>query len=138
MEKTARAIVWQDNNIILIHRKKKVEGKIIEYYCTPGGHLEDGETFEEAVRREVKEELGVDVRINSLFLEFENTDINTLEKYYNVKYISGEIGTGKGEEFTSRNFEEYGSYEIAYVPKEKIKNINLLPKELKEKLIIEK
>ena len=135
MDKTARAIVEFEDKYVLIHRIKIKNGEKVEYYCTPGGHLENGETFEEACLREVKEELGVDVKIESLFLELENTDIDTIEKYYLVSILSGKIGTGKGEEFTTRDFEKYGSYEVSFIEKDKIKDINLLPVELKNKLL---
>ena len=135
MDKTSRAIVDYDGKYVFIHRKKIVDGVLKEYYCVPGGHLEENETFEEACIREVKEELGVDVKINSLLLELENEDINTLEKYYLVSILSGKIGTGKGEEFTTRDFEKYGSYEIAYIDKKDLSSINLLPVELKKLLI---
>ena len=134
MNKTARAIVLNSNGIILIHRKKVKYGKVYEYYATPGGHLEDNETFEEACIREVKEELGLDVDIVSLFMELKNYDINTFEKYYIVNIVSGTLGTGNGEEFTNRDFEKYGSYEIEIIDKDKVEGINLLPVELKKKL----
>ncbi len=135
MNKTARAIVLNSNGIILIHRKKLKNGKMYEYYATPGGHLENDETFEEACYREVKEELGLDVEIESLFMELKNDEIDTLEKYYLVNIVSGTLGTGNGEEFTNRDFEKYGSYEIEIIDKNRIGEINLLPIELKEKLI---
>ena len=45
----------------------------------PGGKKNPGETFEECVVREVKEELGVDVRVRRKFME--------LRKTYNEKII---------------------------------------------------
>ena len=46
------AIIVQDSKIVLIHRKK--DGQ--EYWVLPGGHVEDGESPEAALTREVKEE----------------------------------------------------------------------------------
>ncbi len=44
-----RAIIFIENGIILIHRKREVNGEIKEYYPLPGGGIEDGEPLEEAL-----------------------------------------------------------------------------------------
>ena len=131
---TARAIIKTGEKYIFIKRIKKIDGKNVEYYTTVGGHLEENETFEEACIREIYEELGVKCELKSLICEYENKDLNRFEKFYIAEIISGEIGTGKGEEFTNIDFEKYGSYEIVFVEKDDIKNINLLPEFLKEKI----
>lgn len=57
------AIVLVDNKIALIKRKNPpFEG----YYALPGGFVERGETVEQALVREVKEEIGLDIRIVKL------------------------------------------------------------------------
>ena len=134
MEKTARAILKYNDKYILMRRKKYINGKIIEYYTTIGGHLDDGESYEEACIREIYEELGVVAKITKLLCEYENKDLNRYEKFYWAEIESGVLGTGKGEEFCNVDFEKYGSFEIAYLDKEKIDSINLLPEFLKKYL----
>ena len=57
------AIVQYNNTVLLIKRKYEPEaGK----WSIPGGHLELGETPEEGAAREVKEEVGLDVKIQKL------------------------------------------------------------------------
>jgi len=51
------AIILKDDKILLIHRKKNGE----EYWVFPGGGVEDTETPEQGIIREVKEETGLDV-----------------------------------------------------------------------------
>lgn len=46
---------------------KKIEG-----YCLPGGHVEFNETTDNAIIREMKEELGIDVKIEKLLCVNEN------------------------------------------------------------------
>lgn len=59
----AAGILKQGNRICALRRKF---GGYAGYYEFPGGKIEVGETAEDAVIRECKEELDVDVRILSL------------------------------------------------------------------------
>ena len=62
MRNAARAIVISDNNLLVIHRNKY--GK--EYYTLPGGGIEQGETAEKTVLRELMEETGLKVAVQRL------------------------------------------------------------------------
>ena len=60
-----------------------------------GGHVEDGETPEEALVREVKEELDIDIREYTFFKKFE---CFSGDAYDNIKYIyTGKINIPIGE-----------------------------------------
>ena len=77
--KTARAIIeteYKSNKyIITIKRTKYKDGKIVnEYYTLPGGHVEENETYEDAVIREVFEELNIKVSIKNKLLSSYNND----------------------------------------------------------------
>jgi 8-oxo-dGTP diphosphatase len=137
MKNTARAIIKINDNYIFMKREKKVNNEIKIFYATVGGHLEENETFEDACIREVNEELGINVEINSLFYEECNIDLNKYEKFYIVNYVSGDLGTGKGEEFTNIDIEKYGKYEVAFINKNELSNYNILPNTVKDKLINE-
>lgn len=66
------AIIISNNKILLIHRKK--EGR--EYWVFPGGGVEEGETNEQALIREVKEETNLDVTgVKSAFDNFYYCDV---------------------------------------------------------------
>jgi 8-oxo-dGTP diphosphatase len=49
-------LIVKDNKILLV---KITYGSNKDYWMIPGGFVEDGETFEEAAIREVKEETGI-------------------------------------------------------------------------------
>ncbi len=144
MESTSRIIIYNDGSIpsklnlkegyIFIKRAKMKNGEMSTYYTIPGGHVEDGESFEEAGIREIEEELSIKVQIEKLVLDIFNEDIKRKEKFYFAKYISGVLDIGNGPEFTSPDPIKYGTYEIVSVDKSQINNINLLPKEIKNML----
>lgn len=66
MKKAARAIVIENNELLLMQREK--EGQT--YFTLVGGAVNDNETTEEAVIREVREETGLKVTSTRLvFIE---------------------------------------------------------------------
>ena len=60
---SGRAIIFDDDKVILLFRHKKTEDGIKEYYAIPGGGQDQGETITECVIRELKEEYNVDISI---------------------------------------------------------------------------
>ena len=60
---SSRAIIIKDNKLVVLFRRRIRDGKVVEYYSLPGGGLEEGETLEENVLREVNEELGIEIKI---------------------------------------------------------------------------
>ncbi|NQT49759.1 NUDIX domain-containing protein [Candidatus Kuenenbacteria bacterium] len=54
---TASALIIEDNKALLLYHKK------LDVWLYPGGHVEDNETPEQTVIREVKEETGLDIEI---------------------------------------------------------------------------
>ena len=58
MKHAVDGILFQDNKLILIQRGGRT---FHSFWALPGGLLDEGETVEEALVREMKEELDVDV-----------------------------------------------------------------------------
>ena len=138
MERTRVAgIIFIDGKIALMHRKDVLKRpEMPEYYTIPGGGLEEGETEEEGVIREIKEEFGINVKVIKKLYEMEMQKFNQREVYFLCEYKSGEFGTGKGPEFSGDpKYIDSGKYIPEIVKKEDIQNIMLLPPEIKEKLI---
>lgn len=125
----ASAIIPYNNGLIVIKRiKGHNEDKNI-YYTIPGGGQEDNETIEEATLREVKEELGIEIELTNKCYKLESQDRK--QYFFVAKYKSGKIGTGQGEEMTNIDYEKYGAYIPEIIPVKEIKNIRLLPEEIK-------
>ena len=88
MHTSVRGIVNYKNKIVLIHRiKTKDDGTIRDYYVIPGGKIEENESHEEALRREIKEELGIEIEIKDLCLELDDRDYNdSFQYFYNCNF----------------------------------------------------
>ncbi|MFH2020439.1 MAG: NUDIX hydrolase [archaeon] len=63
---SAKAIIIKDNKILMT--KLCVNNKFI--WALPGGRIEDGETAEAALKRELIEELGAEIKIIRLLGEY--------------------------------------------------------------------
>lgn len=136
MHTSVRGIVNYNDKIVLIHRiKTKDDGTVRDYYVTPGGKIEENESHEEALSREIKEELGIEIEIKDLCLELDDRDYNdSFQYFYNCNYKAGELGTGDGPEFTDK--ENYkGVFEIVLIDKKEISKLNLVPEKIKEILV---
>lgn len=68
------AIVKRKNNLkeweYLLVTSLKDRGEFSGAYYPPGGHVEEGESDQQALTREIREELGVDIKIQGLVKEF--------------------------------------------------------------------
>ena len=129
-------IIPMENGFALMHRVGVQNHPIGEYYVFPGGGQEGNETYEEGVIREVKEEFGIDVKVIEKLYEMEHSNKMTKELFFLCEYISGELGTGTGPEFSGDpKYEQRGQYLPEIISREDVENITLLPFEIRDKFI---
>ena len=62
------AIIIKDKKILCVQRKESKLPYISKKYEFPGGKMEPGETREETIIREIKEELAIDIIVKEEFL----------------------------------------------------------------------
>jgi len=130
--KRVRAVIIKDNKVLTIKRTKPNE----TYWVIPGGGVEDKETNEEALVREIKEELGIDIKIDKLILELSSKKPETLnqkEHFYLCHIIGGEIGTGKGPEY-KEDSKYIGTHDIEWLNIKDLPSFDLRPEDIKELL----
>ncbi len=133
-EPTVGAIIFNREGRILLCRSKKWG----DTYVFPGGHIELGETMEDALRREVKEETGLsiyDIRLISLqeavfsntfiekkhfiFIDFlcrtSTSEVVLNDEAEEYEWVQpGDILSYNLGGFTRRFFEEFGKDESSF------------------------
>jgi len=98
------AIVVDDSGRIALVKEAKqwARGK----WMIPGGKLEQGESIEDATRREVKEEANLDVKLLGLIGIYRYTRDNWVQFAFLAKPIGGKLKHRKGELLDARWFTE--------------------------------
>lgn len=131
----ACGIIKQLNKFLIMRVDKT------SYYHIPGGHIEIGEDSEQAIIREIKEEIGCDVQKASLFVIQENfwtrdnRKCHGIEFYYMIK---------PKQQLEMKNYEtiendkgEERLLEFKWVTSKELKNIDLRPTNIRDMLINE-
>ena len=85
------AVIWNDERQILIDRRRP-EGLLGGMWEFPGGKIEPGETVEGCVRREIQEELGIEVSVGDRLITVEHayTHFRVTLHVHHCQYVSGE------------------------------------------------
>lgn len=118
MRISSRCILIENNNVLLIYRERDEE----KYYVFPGGGIEEYETKEECIKRECKEELGIDVEIKKYVYEIKGKDF--IQHFFLVTRINGKVGTGNPEEY---DVNRQGGIQIpVFVSIDKLKDLNVV------------
>lgn len=103
-------IIYNGDKFLIAQRNlKKSQGGLWEF---PGGKREDGETFEEALKREIKEEFDADIVVEEYIGEnihrYPEKDIKLV--FYKAKLLSKEIKLLEHESYkwiTKENKDEF-------------------------------
>jgi molecular chaperone GrpE len=103
---TVKAVLFNDNGqVLMLHRAK---GNLNEgRWDIPGGLLESGETVEESLVREIKEETGLDATIGALIClsEFQKGTKQFVHEKRSLRYIA--FAKGHEVKISKREHDEY-------------------------------
>lgn len=124
----ASAIIIKDKKILLIHRFNK--GR--EYYVFPGGGIEENESPEEAVIREVMEETSLKMTSCKLVFEDFNTYSNGNSLFFSCQTEDG-TPILAGPESTYQS--EENQFLLEWHNLKEVNNLNLVPESAKQKLL---
>ena len=105
--------VIRDDHMLLIKHREYARG--LDYWVIPGGGREDGETEQECVRREVKEETHLDVRVEQLLLDEPGHPDGVYQRFktYLCIPMAGEAHPGHEPEFGAE--EGYAIVDVRWV-----------------------
>jgi len=99
MRKEIVALILEKNGKILVERRKKSKTTSPGSIITPAGHVNEGETKEEALKREMFEELGIKINNPELIHE---ADFDCEEKqkiyWYKCESYEGDIKSNEAQE----------------------------------------
>lgn len=130
-------IIPMEDGFALMHRVGVIKRKDYqEYYTFPGGGLEENETLEQGVIREIKEEFGIEVEVVKKLYEMNSEKFNQKEYFFLCKYVGGEFGTGDGPEYNNDpKYIDSGKFIPEIINKEDVKTLLLLPTEIRDKFV---
>jgi|GEM_PF-5618015 len=101
MENIVNAIILKDNKILAVKRKTEPWPGM---FGLPGGHIEKNENGVESLKRELKEETGFEIEINSSGL-LGSGNIKYKSREFNIVFYKAKISGGK-EKLQKEEIEE--------------------------------
>ena len=109
MVEVVAALIKKDNKYLIA---KRLEGKYQGLWEFPGGKVELGESDEEAIEREIYEELELVVKANDFIANnvYEYPDKTVNLKLYECIYQSGDIKLNNHSEYKFVSVDELDSY----------------------------
>jgi len=105
------AVIRDDRDLILIDRRLD-KGLLGGFWEFPGGKIEGNETVQECIKREVLEEIGIEIAVDSHLITIDHTysHFRVNLQVYNCRYLSGEARAIECEEIRWVTIEELDNY----------------------------
>ncbi len=117
------AIIHMDDKILISQR---LEGSYLEFLWEfPGGKVEEGESPEECIVREIMEELNINIEVLDIYdvVYHKYEDKTILLLVFNCEYISGEPKPIECNAFNWVRVNELSSYKFTYADEKVVKKM---------------
>lgn len=84
------AVIWNEQRILIDRRK--AEGLLGGLWEFPGGKVEPGETIEQCIKREIQEELGIEIEVGEHLITVDHTytHFRVTLNVHHCRHLSGE------------------------------------------------
>ena len=113
MTNVVAAVIRKNNKYLIVQRnRKKYLGLKWEF---PGGKVEENETFEEALLREIKEELNIKISLQDKIAEekYKDEKIDIVLHYFLCTQESGTIKLNEHEDLAWVEKKDFDKYDFA-------------------------
>lgn len=131
MRDAVRAIIFKDNNLLVMKRNKFGQ----EYYTLIGGGVDAGETIEQALVREIREETGVQTgQFRKVYVE-DAGDMYGTQHVFWCEYLQGEPVLGPDTEEAKISALGQNTYQPMWLPLELLPEANFVSTSLKEAIL---
>ena len=110
-KKIGVAVIRDDRDLILIDRRL-AKGLLGGFWEFPGGKIEGNETVQECIKREVLEEIGIEIAVDSHLITIDHTysHFRVNLQVYNCRYLSGQARAIECEEIRWVTIQELDHY----------------------------
>lgn len=110
-KKIGVAVIRDDRDLILIDRRL-AKGLLGGFWEFPGGKIEGNETVQECIKREILEEIGIEIAVDSHLITIDHTysHFRVNLQVYNCRYLSGQARAIECEEIRWVTIEELDHY----------------------------
>lgn len=105
------AVIRDDRDLILIDRRL-AKGLLGGFWEFPGGKIEGNETVQECIKREILEEIGIEIAVDSHLITIDHTysHFRVNLQVYNCRYLSGQARAIECEEIRWVTIQELDHY----------------------------
>lgn len=94
MNKVAVVGIVEGGGKILLGKKTNIEHILSGAWHIPGGKVEDGESEEQAIKREIKEEAGIEIKVIKFFDGTSDATKNTNIRWYLCQALTHNLKPG--------------------------------------------